>query len=410
MARTIMLRIDPTATEASWQRLENGQLAGSFHQGKLADAYRHCRGANVIVLVPSEEVFITRLPLPGKNRKKLLRAVPYAIEDQLVDEIEALHFALSPQPVAGEYIVAAVETRLMDFWDSALKQASIRAETMIPDSLALLDSTESWSLLLESTRALVRSPIGMFSSNIENLPFMLNNLYRQSAETPPAEVAVYDCSRASYLDSLQTLCPDIPFSVQECSDGVFGIFSQHYDATRSVNLLQGSYNRQEGIGKHLRPWYPAAALCAIWLAWQLIVNITAIVDYGRQSDELTEQMKRVYQTTFVGSKVPAPGYERSSMESRLNQLLEKKGQSRGSLQEMLVKTAPVLKNMKDITLDSMRFNNGKLDIDLTVKRAADVEPLREKLEQQTGWEVKSNASTSKGVTRVRLNIKSNSAT
>ena len=405
MARTILLRIDPTATDASWQRVEGGQLAGSFHQGRLADARRHCHGANVIVLVPTEEIFITRIPLPGKNRKKLIRAVPYAVEDQIVDNIENLHFALGSASSDGQYIVVAVENHLIEYWDTALKAAGIRAETMIPDVLALSDSSDAWSVLLEPSRALVRTPVGMFSSDIENLPLMLNNLYQQ-AETKPDEVNVYDCSQASHMTTLTALCSDIEFNQLECADGAFGVLVQHYNPRSSTNLLQGQFNRQQGIGRHFKPWIPAAGLFAVWIGWQLVVNISAMIDLNNRNDELQKQMGVVYQQAFRGAKAPPLGYERSSMESKLNKLLENQGQAKGSLQEMLVKMAPILKNLDGAQVESLRYSNGKLDVDLAVKGSGDVGPLKEKIEQQTGWDVKSNASTSKGVTKVRLNIKS----
>lgn len=408
MQRTILLRIDPTATDASWQRVENGQLAGSFHQGKLAGAARHCHGAHVIVMVPSEEVFITKIPLPGKNRKKLLKALPYAVEDQIVDDIESLHFSLSQTASDGQYVVAAVEHRMMEYWDTSLKAAGIFAETLIPDVLALQDSSESWTVLLESDRALVRSPYGMFSSDIENLPFMLNNIYQQAGDNPPEEIMIYDCSKASHMTTLKALCTQIEFNIMDCADGPFGVLARYYDPRHIVNLFQGNYNRHQGIGRHIKPWIPAAALFVVWISWQLLVNVTALIDLGNQSDELTQQMRAVYKSAFAGAKLPAAGYERNSMEAKLNQILEKKGQAQGSLQEMLVKTAPILKNVSGVTIDGMRYTNGKLDIDLTVKQSSDVDPLKEKIENQTGWEVKSNASTSKGVTKVRLSIKSSS--
>ena len=333
--------------------------------------------------------------------------MPYAVEDQIVDDIETLHFALSPAPQDGKFIVAAVETRLIDYWDNALKAAGILAETMIPDVLGLIDSNESWSVLLESDRALVRTPQGMFSSDIENLPLMLNNIHHH-AEDKPEEVTVYDCSQANYMTTLKALCSEIEFSLIDCPDGAFGVFARHYDPRHSVNLLQGEYNRQQGIGRHFKPWIPAAALFAVWIGWQLVVNISAMIELGNRSQELTLQMQSVYQSAFRGAKKPPLGYERSSMESKINKLLEKQGQAKGSLQEMLVKTAPILKNVKGVVIDGFRLSNGKLDIDITVKGSGDVEPLEEKIKQQTGWDVKSNASTSKGVTKVRLNIKSSS--
>ena len=406
MARTILMRIDPTASEASWQRLENGQLAGSLHQGSLSEAARYTRGAPVVVLAPSEEVFITSAALPGKNRKKLIKAVPYVVEDQIVDDIDDLHFALSQQPVHGRYIVAAIENRLMQYWDSALRAAHIRTEIMVPDILALLDAEDSWTVLLEQGRALVRSPQGMFASDIENLPLMLTNLYAGAGEDKPAEVTVYDCSKANYAGTLQALTPDIAYNVADCADGVFGVFAKHFDLRHAVNLLQGEYNRQEGMIKHIKPWIPAASLFGLWISWQLFVSIVELIDLGATSEQLSKQMREVHKTAFTGAKPPAPGYERTDMQARLNKMLEKQGQASGSLQEMLVKTSPVLKNVSGVEINALRYNSGKLDVELTIKQSSDLEPLRKKLEEQTGWEVKSQASTVKGVTKVRLNIKS----
>ena len=408
MSRTLLLRIDPTATEASWHLVENGQLVGSLHQGSLADAYRDARGAPVVVLVPTEEVFITSAALPGKNRKKLLKAVPYVVEDQIVDEIDDLHFALSQQAVHGQYLVAAVEQRLMQYWDSTLRAAQLPTEIMVPDILALLDAPDSWTVLLEPERALVRSPQGMFASDIENLPLMLNNLYHAAGEDQPAEVTLYDCSKSNHAATLQEQTPDIDYHVADCANGVFGVFARQFDLRHGVNLFQGEYNRQEGMIKHFKPWIPAASLFALWLSWQLVVSIVELVDMGSTSEQLSKQMRDVHKLAFPGSKPPAPGYERSDMQARLNKLQEQQGQASGSLQEMLVKTAPVFKNVSGIEINALRYFNGKLDVELTIKQSSDLEPLKKKLEEQTGWEIKSQASTVKGVTKVRLNIISTS--
>lgn len=408
MAGTVLLRIDATASEVSWQRVENGQLAGSFHQGTLEDASRYLRGATVTVLVPSEDVFVTFAALPGKNRKKLMKAVPFVVEDQIVDDIDDLHFALSQQPIHGRYVVAAVEKRLMAYWDSALKAAQIRTETMVPDILALLDSPDSWSVLLESERALVRSPLGAFSSDLQNLPLMLSNLYQQDEAAKPDVVSVYDCSQSDEAATLLASTSGIEYELKECPDGPFGVFARHFDPKHAVNLLQGEYNRQQGMMQHVKPWIPAASLFAVWVIWQLALNVIELINLNSQSEQLSTQMQQAYKTAFSGAKLPAPGYERSNMQARLNELLEKQGQASGSLQEMLVKTAPILKNVNGMTINGIRYNNGRLDLELTVKQSSDLEPLKQKLEEQTGWEIKSQASTVKGVTKVRLNIKSTS--
>lgn len=406
MARMLLLRIDPTASEASWQLVESGQLVGPLGQGKLSDARRIARGIPVVVLVPAEEIYLNNLALPGKNRQKLRRAIPYAVEDQLIDDVDALHFALSAQAYRGRYLVAAVEERMMEFWDKAMLSAGIRVETIVPDVTALPMSLDNWTVLLEPNRALVRTPDELFATDLASLPIMLENLCATRGEDNPVHVTLYDCSYADKAVLLQAANPQIEFEVVDAAQGVFEIFAKSYDPRTSVNLLQGEYNRQEGWRKQLKPWYTAAALLLVWLGWQLVLSIGAYIDLSRTSTQLTAQMRKVHKSAFATAKVPAPGYERSDMEARLKDLRKRQGRASGGLQEMLVRTAPILKNISDVTIEGIHYLNGTLDIELIMKDTSQIEALKQRLQAQTGWEVKSQASTEKGITRVRLKITS----
>jgi general secretion pathway protein L len=408
MARTLLLRIDPTASEASWQLVEHGQLVGPSGKGSLSDARRAGRGVPVVVLVPAEEIFLNNVALPGKNRQKLRRAVPYAVEDQLIDEIDTLHFALSNQAKHGRYLVAAVEDRMMDFWDKAMLNAGIRVETIVPDASALPVIEGSWTVLLEPDRAMVRADNEVFATDLASLPVMLDNLCAMHGEDAAPKVALFDCSNDDKAVLLQASNPQIEFEVHDSPQGVFEVFARSYDPRYSVNLMQGEYNRQEGWRKHLKPWYPALVLLAVWLGWQLVLSIGAYIDYSRTSAQLTVQMRKAHKSAFASAKTPAPGYERSDMEARLKELRRRQGKAAGGLQEMLVRTAPILKNISGITIDGIRYANGNLDIELTMKDTSQIEALKEHLQTQTGWEVKSQASTEKGITRVRLKVISSS--
>ena len=407
MTRMLLIRIDPTASDAEWQLVENGQLVGPQGQGALSDAQRAARGVPVVVLVPAEEIFLNNMVLPGKNRQKLRKAIPYAIEDQLIDDIDTLHYALSTQTHQGRYMVAAVEERMMEFWDKAMLSAGLRVETIIPDVTALPQSDDGWTVLLESRRALVRTPDELFATDIASLPIMLENLCAKLGDVLPPRVTLYDCSHDDKAVLLQASTPQIEFQLAEAPQGAFEVFARCYEPRASVNLLQGEYNRQEGWRKQLKPWYPAATLLVVWLAWQLILSIGTYIDLSRTSTQLIEQMRTVHKTAFAGAKVPAPGYERSDMEARLKELRKRQGRSVGGLQEMLVRVAPINKAVPDTTVDTVHYLDGTLNIDLTMKDTNQIDPLKDRLQSQTGWDVKSQASTEKGVTRVRLKITSN---
>jgi len=407
MSRILLLRIDPTATQASWQLVENGQLVGPQGSGSPADAQRAARGVPVVVLVPAEEIYLDYVALPGKNRQKLRRAIPYAVEDRLIDDVENLHFALSNQPLNGRYLVAAVENRMIDFWDKAMIKAGIRVETILPDVTALGQSAGTWTVLLESERALVRTPNELFATDIASLPIMLENLCAGLGDNEPPVVKLYDCSNTDKAVLLAAENPELKFDVTEVAQGAFAVFAGTYDPQSAVNLLQGEYNRQEGWRKQLKPWYSAAALLLVWLSWQVILNIGNYFELSRTSKQLTVEMDQVHKRAFAGAKTPLPGYERSDMEAKLKEMRKRQGRSSGSLQEMLVATAPILKDISGIVIDGIHYQNGVLNIDLTMQDTSKLESLKQRLQTQTGWDVKSQASTQKGITQVRLKITSN---
>jgi len=331
------------------------------------------------------------------------------VEDQLIDNIENLHFALSTHARHGHYLVAAVENRMMDYWDKAFINAGIRVETLVPDVSALGDADGQWTVVLESTRAMVRTPDNLFATDIASLPVMLENLCDAMDGAEPPQIMLYDCSNDDKGLLLQAAVPGINMQAVEAPQGVFEVFARQYNPRHSVNLLQGEYNRQEGWRKHLRPWYPVAVLLAIWLGWQLTLSIGTYIDLGKTSKQLTAQLRAVHKRAFASAKTPAAGYERADMEARLKQLQKRQGLATGGLQEMLVRTAPVLGKTPGVNIDGIHYINGVLDIDLTIKDTGQIDALKNRLQTETGWDIKSQASTEKGITRVRLKITSHSS-
>jgi len=112
----------------------------------------------------------------------------------------------------------------------------------------------------------------------------------------------------------------------------------------------------------------------------------------------------VYTRAFRNTKPPAPGYERAYMEKQLNELLKQQGKAAGSLQDILGKTAPVLKSAGGLDINGIQFSAGVLTLELTIKQASEIENLKERIQRQTDFKVTSQATTEKGITKVRLKI------
>ena len=71
-------------------------------------------GQRVVVLVSGADGLLTRVSIPGSSRQKLLRAVPYALEEQLSEDVDNLHFALGTTLEDEGWPVAVIRKQFMD--------------------------------------------------------------------------------------------------------------------------------------------------------------------------------------------------------------------------------------------------------------------------------------------------------
>ena len=96
MADWLLLRL-PRAPEqgATWLIVDaRGAPTGPPQGGPLALAAPRAAGRRVAVLVPGTDVLLAEPDVPVKAGAKLHQLVPYALEEQLADDIDDLHFAI----------------------------------------------------------------------------------------------------------------------------------------------------------------------------------------------------------------------------------------------------------------------------------------------------------------------------
>jgi general secretion pathway protein L len=139
MRNTLLIRVGQVDDgSCEWLPLDGtGQPVGRVRSGDLAAAAAEANGLRVVVLVPGIDCLLTQATIPGRNRQKLLRAVPYALEEQLIEDVENLHFSLGPALPGGGYPVVVIATRRMDAILGACRSAGLDVYQVIPDILAV---------------------------------------------------------------------------------------------------------------------------------------------------------------------------------------------------------------------------------------------------------------------------------
>ena len=108
------------------------------------------RGRRVVVLIPSSDVVITSVNIPSKNKKQLLQAIPFSLEDTLADDIENLHFAVKQNDASNHSQVAIVKRTTLEKYLDTFQENGITAHFILPETLGQFYRKDTWSMLFNN--------------------------------------------------------------------------------------------------------------------------------------------------------------------------------------------------------------------------------------------------------------------
>jgi general secretion pathway protein L len=356
-----------------WLPLDDaGQPLGRVRSGDLTAAAAEANGLRVVVLVPGIDCLLTQATIPGRNRQKLLRAVPFALEEQLIEDVENSHFSLGPALAGGGYPVVVIATRRIDAILDACRRAGLDVYQLVPDLLAVPCTGDAICVVIDGDMALVRTgPYSGFVVDTENLGLLL--AAQEQPEDSLARPVSIQIPTGAVLPDLGEAAATAEISRYE--DSALMLFSQG-PGSGFIDLLQGVYSRNQEWGKLWRPWRATAALL---LAGVLLSNIVTGVDYFRlrnEREELNARMQSVFMESFPGTrKVVDP---RVQMQQQLEQLQRLAG-SGGRFLTLLARSADVLRTAKDIEIAGASYRAGRLDVDLTAANLQVLDQLKQSL-------------------------------
>jgi len=101
---------------------------------------------------PPSETLLTRVTLPTRSRAKIQQALPYALEDQLLDDPEKLHFAYLRES-DGALAVAVTHRARLNAWIDAFKLAGLRPASLCPANLSLPLYPAAWTVAFQPRKS-----------------------------------------------------------------------------------------------------------------------------------------------------------------------------------------------------------------------------------------------------------------
>lgn len=393
-ARFVFFRL-LSSDQAEWL-----QPDGRVQHGPLTALAEQALGARPILIAPGEAVMLHPISAPSRKRSTWARAVPYALEDQLAEDIEALHFALGSALDEGRLPVAVIGHDLLRAWLHRCEQSGLLPTAAVPEPLLLPWREGFWSVLLEDRRAVVRTGRWQgFATERETLALWLTEALIEAGETKPQGLRLWGEPLAELAEApFAELQNQIESSVAD----TLPLYATTYQPSASLNLLQGPYSRQASWGRWLRPWRATAALVGALL---LLQGGVSLYNHWRLQQEmvwLSSAMEQLYKEAVPGAtRIVNP---KAQLEARLREL--RPGNAGGStFFDLLQRGGQPLAHFPDILLRGLNYRDGQLDLSLQGGAPADLDQLRQQFNQQPGLQVEMRTTQRDGQAESKVTLK-----
>ena len=224
--------------------------------------------ANVVVLVPVSDVLAASCKVPGRSAAQIRRAVPYAVEEFVADDIDTMQVA-SAEPVRNEPVRCLVAPRQsVEDWLAFLAEAGVQPGYLTADAMALDGDDHVVSVVLDGDEALVRSGDQVACVDLPNLIDVLEGVLAGLAHGEKEPVLRLINGTLADLGGMRPEGIEVEEVAVETT--LLGFLASAFDGT-AVNLLQGDYVvKRRPTGAWAR-WRPVAAAAGLWLAVGLVV-------------------------------------------------------------------------------------------------------------------------------------------
>lgn len=370
MQKRIFIYLHTTASlQASWIILDNtNRIIQSVEYGDLQQLFLHT-DCDVIAITPTEDILFTQVKLPKMSRQRLLQALPFALEEQLIDDITDLHFAIGEYQEDGTLPVAIVSRERMLAWLHIFNELKISPRAFVPDIFGLNFSEKTWTINTNNHLCIVRTgKYSGFACEKENLETLLQLKLSEETESNSINILRLHDTEIQLLEKLAHDFPTLSF----------------------INLLQGTFQAKLQSSQIRKVWLAACYLAIALIALVFIRDSISYLVLHHKLYKIETAINQIYHKNFPqAASVVAP---RDRMTQKLNTLTGEISKNNflgllGSIGKSLAAT--------HVRILNMDFREQHLTLDVSAASFDNLDSFIHALEQQ-GLAVKQQSAAEAG--------------
>lgn len=379
MSETLVIRLRAAdEAPASWLIVDgNGARSGPVQSGPVGDALSTAQGRRVVLLLPGSEITLAEPELPVRGGARVAQAVPFALEEQLASDVEALHFAVGARPAGSVGTPVAVVSRAtLERWLARCEAAGLELSAAYADTAAVPAAGAGCTLLLDGDQLYVRRP--------DSLPYLLDAeplgtaldlaLAGPSAAGEPGEHVTFYASAAEYerhrelIEGLRERTATL--QVKLLPDGPLPLLAAQAVGGAGINLLQGGFAPRSSLRTRVREWRLPAALAAAVVLVFVGSHVALWWQQSRAEHALDAQIAEIFAQALPGQPVVDA---RAQMQGALGA----GGAAGGGLLPAMTVIAQAMAQAPAARLKSMSFRNNVIELNLTAPSIESLDGIKQ---------------------------------
>lgn len=388
MSEFVVIRLNAEDQPVEWVLADsNATRRSRMATGSLLQAAADIGDRDVVVLVPALDVLTTTVHIPARSATKIRTALPFALEEDLADDVDELHFASGSKQENGRLPVAVVAREKMDAWLERLSTAGIEATIMTPINHGLAKIPGTSSIIVDDQTVMFNDG-GDTSFVMQDVkPSDVLVMAGQLGDNPHSEDADDERKASGHVVIFCTPEQDERLShdwialrhemhsvdVNLLPDGVLPKLAVAVAAGHGVNLLQGSYGKKTEYAALFRPWRVAASLLFALVILGMAMKGVGYYQLLNEQTALKAQFAAEY-----GQIRPDDARDVIDPEGLVTSLRRELGTSSGpqvflpSLREL----GAALADNSAIRIESISYRAGVIDLRLTVPNVATLDSIQ----------------------------------
>ncbi len=337
-------------------------------------------GVRTVVVLPAENSGLHEVELPWLNEHKARAAIPYALEEQLAQDVSTLHVAFDrAHYLHHHYLVVIMDKSYLLSVMGTLDRLGLHYDDITLDWFALKDGeacVTARGLLINETLfkgALTKELAIAYLGNKEKFAHLL-----------------------MFNDSLALLEEESSLHIDESS---FVWIAKRLLEGQPMNLCQGPFQQKKGQN-NLQFWYKASALVAgLWLLSMVVINGVSLYFIHKKRVDVDLKTAVVYRQFFPNaSQIISPRF-------RVGQLLQSgpSGSDNALMWSLLNKLAHAFEGDTSIP-QQLRFQGTALTVTLISNDFAALEHLEQRLQKENVKVVQTQAASEKNKVLATLEL------